>query len=78
MHAEVIWRVGDDEPTIRMARLLPVNSSQMYQRITGGQPMKMMVPLKITFRNMARSRAIEDSIREKAQKLDSLQSYHEL
>ena len=40
--------------------------------------MKMMVPLKITFRNMARSRAIEDSIREKAQKLDSLQSYHEL
>jgi ribosome-associated translation inhibitor RaiA len=33
--------------------------------------MKMIVPLKITFRNMARSKAIEDSIREKAQKLTS-------
>lgn len=37
--------------------------------------MKMMVPLKITFRNMARSRAIEDSIRERAQKLDSFYNH---
>jgi ribosome-associated translation inhibitor RaiA len=44
-------------------------------QIIGGKPMKMMVPLKITFRNMARSKAIEDSIRDKAQKLTSFYSH---
>ena len=32
----------------------------------------MKIPLKITFRNMPSSAAIEDNIREKAAKLDSL------
>ena len=32
----------------------------------------MKIPLKITFRNMEPSKAIEDNIREKAAKLDSL------
>ena len=31
----------------------------------------MKIPLKITFRNMEPSKAIEDNIREKAAKLDS-------
>src|SRR6516225_5610681 len=54
-----------------LAGYFVANVSENHRR----QPMKMMVPLKITFRNMARSRAIEDSIREKAQKLDSFYNH---
>ncbi len=34
-----------------------------------------LIPLKITFRNMAPSRAIEDNIRDKAHKLDSFYNH---
>jgi len=57
---------------VLMAHLLPsdygVNPQKVF--IQGGAT-GMNIPLKITFRNMPPSKAIEDNVREKAAKLDS-------
>jgi ribosome-associated translation inhibitor RaiA len=55
-----------------VARLLPIFFMDgVYKQAARRRKHSMKRPLKITFRNMPPSKAIEDNIREKAAKLDS-------